>query len=203
MDGFMAALGLETAEGPAKATKALKAKVTQRLVMLGYRGDIRRAVLGLLLSLLQSRRSPPKGGQVGGADGLHASAWDPSNRGPVAVNMSIALCPRKQAAPSNISAAHQLSMRGGKLIEKGDPSKAPIYGRPEKGFETFGVAFCSVLRSSKDPNRKPNMNRRATTTHHILGSRNDLSLGVQPKNTQRPPHPARTAVPPSPIAHLP
>jgi hypothetical protein len=202
MDGFMAALGLETGAGQVKATKELKTKVTQRLVLLAYRGDIRRAVLKLLLSLLQSRRSPSKGGHAGGTDRVHANDWDPSTSAPPAVTLPIAWCPRKQAAPSNISAAHQLSMRGGMLLEKGDPSRAPIYGKPEKGMETLGFAYCSVLRSSKDPNRKPNKNRRATTTHHILGSKNDMSLGLQPKHLHRPPHPARIVAPRSPIAHV-
>ncbi|CAK0865377.1 unnamed protein product, partial [Prorocentrum cordatum] len=97
----------------------------------------------------------------------------------------------KQAAPANINAAHQLSMRGGKLLDNGDPSRAPIYCKPEKGLETLGFAYCSVLRSSCDPHRRPNKHRRATTTHHLLGSRNDMSLGVQPKIAHRPPHPAR------------
>lgn len=203
VDGFMAALGLEAGAGPAKATKELKAKVTQRLVVLGYRGDVRRAAMRLLRSLLQSRRSPPNGGHAGGAELVHASDWNPSTMAQTAVNLPISWCPRKQAAPSNISAAHQISMRGGALLEKGDPSRAPIYGKPEKGFETLGVAYCSILRSSKDPNRKPNKNRRATTTHHILGSKNDMSLGLQPKHPCRPPHPARIAAPLSPIAHVP
>jgi len=203
--GFAAALGLEIGAGPAKATKELKAKVTQRLVMLGYRGDVRRAVLRLLLALLRSRREPSKGSQAGGADSVHANEWDSSTMAPMAVNLPIAWCPRKQAAPANINAAHQLSMRGGKLLDNGDPSRAPIYGKPEKGLETLGFAYCSVLRSSCDPHRRPNKHRRATTTHHLLGSRNDMSLGVQPKIAHRPPHPARiaNATPFSPIAHEP